>query len=125
MLLNASTKRGTFTCNTKNISYLIACKCCSKQYLGSATGFKERFQIYKSNINTCKIRYGVPSHFLNVCKSVTCKLEHLQVQLIEQVAPREGEEINKILRERKKLFTLTNGLNSVNEWYAINRRYCK
>ena len=34
---------GIFTCNTKSIIYLIACKCCGKQYIGSATGFKERF----------------------------------------------------------------------------------
>ena len=35
--------RGFLTCNTKNIIYLIACKCCGKQYIGSATGFKEKF----------------------------------------------------------------------------------
>ena len=48
--------RGFLTCNTKNIIYLIACKCCDKQYIGSATGFKERFRIHKSDINTGKIR---------------------------------------------------------------------
>ena len=37
---------GFLTCNTKNIIYLIACKCCGKQYIGSATGFKERFGIH-------------------------------------------------------------------------------
>ena len=40
----------------KNISYLIPCKCCGKQYIGSATGFKERFRIHKSDIHTGKIR---------------------------------------------------------------------
>ena len=48
--------RGFLTCNTKNIIYLTACKCCDKQYIGSATGFKERFRIHKSDINTGKIR---------------------------------------------------------------------
>ena len=33
--------RGFLTCNTKHI-YLIACKDYGKQYIGSATGFKER-----------------------------------------------------------------------------------
>ena len=31
--------RGTLTCKTKNTINLIACKCCSKQYTGSATDF--------------------------------------------------------------------------------------
>ena len=31
--------RGFLTCNTKNITYLIACRCFGKQYIGSATGF--------------------------------------------------------------------------------------
>ena len=79
--------RGTLTCNTKNIIYLITCKCCSKQYVGSATGFKERFRIHKSDVNTGKVRCGVANHLLNVCKS-----EYLQVQLIEQVFARKGED---------------------------------
>ena len=74
--------RGFLTCNTKNIIYLIACKCCGKQYTCLTTGFKERFRIHKSDINTGKIRCGVAIHLLNVCKSATCKTEYLQVQLI-------------------------------------------
>ena len=51
----------------------------------------------------------------------------MQVQLIEQVVAREGEDIDKILWESEKywqvqLFTLTHGLNSISEWDAINRR---
>ena len=117
----------TLTWNTKNIIYLITCKNCSKQYIGSATSFKERFWIHKSDINTGKFRCGVANHLLNVCKSAICKTEYLQVQLIEQVFARKGEDIDKILWEREKywqaqLFTLTHGLNSISEWYAINRR---
>ena len=119
--------RGFLICNTKNIIYLIVCKCCSEQYIGSSTGFKERFRISKSDINTSKIRCGVASHLLNVCKSATCKTEYLQVQLIEHVLVREGEDADKVLWEREKywqaqLFTLTHGLNNMNEWYALNRR---
>ena len=108
------------TCNTKNIIYLIACKCLGKQYIDSATGFKERFQIRKSDINAGKIRCGIASHLLIVCKSATCKTEYLQVQLIEQVLARKGEDGDKVLWECEKywqvqLFTLTHGLNSMNE----------
>ena len=98
----------------------MACKCCGKQYIGSTTGFKEKFRIHKSDINTGKIRCGVTSYLLNVCKSVTCKTKYLQVQLIEHVFAREGEDIDKVLWERKKcwqaqLFTLIPRLNDVNE----------
>ena len=47
--------------------------------------------------------------------------------LIEHVFVREGENAEKVLWEREKywqgqLFTLTHGLNIMNEWYALNRR---
>ena len=76
--------RGTLTSKTKNIIYLITCKCCNKQYIGSATDFKKRFRIHKSDINTEKVRFRTANHHLNVCKSAICKTEYLQVQLIEQ-----------------------------------------
>ena len=82
---------------------MITCTCCGKQYIGSATGFMERFRIHKSDINTVKIRCGVANHLLNVCKSAICKMEYLQVQLIEPVFARKGEDIDKILWDRKKI----------------------
>ena len=94
--------RGTLTCNTKNISYFITCKSCRKQYIRSATGFKERFQIHKSDINTGKVRCGVANHLLNVCKSTICKTDYLEAQLIEQGFARKGEDSDKILCEREK-----------------------
>ena len=119
--------RGFLICNTKNIIYLTVCKCCSEQYIGSSTGFKERFRISKSDINTSKIRCGVASHLLNVWKSATYKTEYLQVQLIEHVLVRVGKDADKVLWEREKywqvqFFTLTHGLNNMNEWYAFNRQ---
>ena len=66
----------------------------------------------------------------NVCKSATCKTEYLQVKLIEYVFVREGEDVDKVLWEMKKywqaqLFTLTHGLNNMNEWYALNKGGCR
>ena len=51
--------------------------CCGKQYIGSTTGFKERFRIHKLDVNTVKINCSIASYFLNVCKSATCKAEYL------------------------------------------------
>ena len=56
-----------------------------------------------SDINTGKIRCGVANHLRNVCKSATCKIEYLQVQLIEHVLVREGEDADKVLWERKNI----------------------
>ena len=48
------------------------------------------------------------------------------MQLIEHVFVRKGEYV-KVLCEREKywqahLFSLTQGLINMNEWYALNRR---
>ena len=42
--------KGILKCTSKNVIYLISCKCCGKQYIGSAISFKERFRIHKSGI---------------------------------------------------------------------------
>ena len=47
------------------------------------------------------------------------------MQLIEHVLVREDGDANKVFWERDKywqaqLFTLTHGLNIMNEWYAID-----
>ena len=114
-------------CGSRNVIYFISCKCCGKQYVGSATGFKERFRIHKSDTNTGKIRCGVANHLLNVCDSSTSKPKYLQVQLIEKNSVKIDEDINKVLWEREKywqaqLFTLSYGLNNPNQCYALNRR---
>ena len=114
-------------CDSKSVIYLISCKCCGKQYVGSAAGFKERFRIHKSDINTGKIRCAAASRLLNVCCSLARKFEYLQVQLIEKVSVQNDDNIDKVLWEREKywqaqLFTLSHGLNNPNEQYALNRR---
>ena len=116
-----------FTCDSRNVIYFISCKCCGKQYVGSATGFKERFRIHKSVINTDKIRCGVTNNLHNVCCSSTGKFEYLQLQLILKVPVQNDGDADKVLWEREKywqaqLSTLSHRLNNPNEWYALNRR---
>ena len=85
------------------------------QYVGSATGFKERFRIHKSDINTVKIRCGFANHCLNIFRSSTSKFDYyLQVQLIEKVSVQNDDDIDKVLWEREKywqvqLFNLSHG----------------
>ena len=87
-------------CNSRNI-YLISCKYCGKQYVGSASGFKEWFKIHKSDTNTGKVSCGVTNH-LHVCCFSTIKFEYLQVQVIEKNSAQNDGKIDKILWEREK-----------------------
>ena len=120
--------KGILKCDSRNVIYLIACKYCGLQYVGPATGFKERFRIHKSDIKTGKVKCAVANHLLNVCHFSGSKFEYLQVQLIEKkVSIQNDDYIDRVLREREKywqaqLFTLSHGLNNPNERYALNRR---
>ena len=50
--------RGNLDCNSLNVVYLINCKLCGDQYVGSAlkNNFKPRFRVHKSDIVTGKDR---------------------------------------------------------------------
>ena len=61
--------KGTLSCNSVIVVYLITCQCCKLQYVGSAITFKEIFRIHKSDINTGKKRRGAAKHFLECCTS--------------------------------------------------------
>ena len=113
-------------CGSRNNVYLISYKSCGKQYLGSTTGFEERFRIHKGDGNTDQGGCDVWNDLFNVCRSSTSKFDYLQVQLIENVSVQNDDDIGKVLWERKdywqvQLFTLSYGLNNPNECYALNR----
>ena len=46
-------RKGIFNCNSKFVVYLLTCKTCEKQYVGSTiTKFRERYNNYKSKFRT-------------------------------------------------------------------------
>ena len=57
---------GNLSCNSSNVIYLISCKNCEDQYIGSMA----RFRIHKSDIKTKKDRCGTASHFDNKCSYI-------------------------------------------------------
>ena len=59
--------KGNLSCNSANVVYLISCKLCKDQYVGSTykNNFKPRFRVHKSDINTGKDRCGVAKDFFN------------------------------------------------------------
>ena len=119
--------RGKLCCTSSNVIYLISCKLCKEQYVGSAfkDNFKPRFRVHKSDVITGKDRCGVAKHFLTKCTNGN-KVENIEVQLIEQV--REGNyDLEGKLWCREKywqaqLFTLSHGMNSTWDWYSTNRK---
>ena len=87
--------RGNLSCNSSNVIYLISCKNCEDQYIGSAIDFKVRFRIHKSDLKTKKDRCGTARHFNTKCSDVQNPHKFLQVQLIESVVSDCGLE-NKL-----------------------------
>ena len=118
--------KGDISCNSSNVIYLMTCKNCSKQYVGSAKSFKERFRVHKSDINTGKVRCGIAKHFKDQCNT-NGKFDNLQVQVIEHVQIDDHTDLESKLWMREKywqaqLFTLTHGLNCEAEWFSTNRK---
>ena len=62
--------RGNLSCNSSNVIYLISCKNCEDQYIGSAIDFKARIRNHKSDIKTKKGGCGTARHFNTKCYDV-------------------------------------------------------
>ena len=92
---------GVFHCNFNNVIYLITCKNCLEQYVGSATDFNICFRIHKSDIKTNKDRCGTAKHFNGMCKNDNNIFQLLSVQIIEQVYS-NATDIEQILWHREK-----------------------
>ena len=109
--------RAVLTCKSENVVYLLGCKKCKQQYVGSAleSKFKRRFRVHKSDINTGKVRCGVAKHFLINCPGIH-KLKNVEIQLIEEVKEGNYDLEGKLWSREKywqaQLFTLTHGMNS-------------
>ena len=97
--------KGILKCHSGNIIDLISYKCCGKQNIGTANGFKECFRIHKSDISTGKVRCGVVNHFLNVCRSSARKFEYLEIRLIEKVSVQNDDDIDKVSWGKRKILT--------------------
>ena len=74
--------KGKLSCDSCNVIYLITCSKCREQCAGSATMFKQRFRIHKSDIKTNKDGCRMVNN--NYC-SPNIKHAYLKVQITEQV----------------------------------------
>ena len=74
--------RPNLTCSSKNVIYLVSCKRCQLQYIGSTTTeFKVRFRNHKSSMITNKKSCEVAVHF----NSTSHSLQDFSFQCIDQI----------------------------------------
>jgi len=110
------------SCKSKNIIYLISCKKCRVQYVGSTRNeFKVRFRNHKSAMLTKKTTCEVAIHF----NSAPHKLSDFSFMCIESIHNLENIEQNLLNREAywcTQLFTYQPfGLNKRLEINSRNR----
>ena len=86
--------RQKLSCNSSNVIYLVHCKKCNLQYVGSTTTeFKVRFRNHKSSMKTNKKTCEVAIHF-NRTPHV---LSDFAFQCIDQIQTDTSENTEKLL----------------------------
>ena len=119
--------RGKLCCASSNVIYLINCKLCKEQCVGSAfkDNYKPKFRVHKSDVKTGKDRCGVAKHFLTKCTNGS-KVENIEFQLTEQVQECNYDLEDKLWCREKyqqaQLFTVSHGMHSKWGWYSTNRK---
>ena len=121
--------KGTFTCKSTNVIYLISClKCLREQYVGSTEKIYDRTILHISDIHTRKIeRCGAAKHFNCKCIDPGKPKQYFKLQIIEQINAQHNKSIDDIMWSREKywqaeMHTLTSGMNSLNDWYSSKRK---
>ena len=113
------------TCSSKNVMYLVSCKRCQLQYIGSTTTeFKVRFRNHKSSMITNKKSCEVAVHF----NSTSHSLQDFSFQCIDQINDtNRQDDIDRLLITKEaywsaQLFTLApHVLNKRQEFHSNNR----
>ena len=117
--------RPSLTCSSKNVIYLVSCKRCQLQYIGSTTTeFKVRFRNHKSSMITNKKSCEVAVHF----NSISHSLQDISFQCIDQINDTNRQDgIDRLLITKEAywsaqpvpnsspwhLMALTKGKNSI------------
>ena len=119
--------RGHVSCQSTAVIYLITCKECWEQYVGSTENFKPRIRIHKSdNLNNNATRCGAARHFNGKCKNGHKGVnDNMQVQIIEIIPPNKCNDEYILKREQywqAQLFTISHGMNSKEDWYSSKRK---
>ena len=119
--------RQTIDCRSKNIIYLVTCKRCRMQGVGSTLDFQGRVSDYITHMYKEKDTCEIVEHFLKLEDHSLWDFSIMGIVQIEK-PPKNREKLKQRLREFEgywqvnlntiKLF----GMNSINEWNKIARR---
>lgn len=118
--------KGNITCNSVYVIYLVTCKKCKHQYVGSTNDYKKRMRGHKSDNHLNKSEScGVAKHFNTTsCKHPAGANKHFSTQVIECVHKHTEEDL--LRREQywqAQLFTIhPYGMNSTDDWYSTKRK---
>ena len=79
-------------CSTNPVIYSFICNLCFEKRLGSATNFKNRFRIHKSDIRTTKDLCGTEWHS-NKCFDSHDPHKYLAVYIIEATTASDNKNV--------------------------------
>jgi hypothetical protein len=121
--------RASLTCITPNVIYLLSCKRCLKQGVGSTGDIKKRWGNYKSHTNKSKDTCSITKHFNRICRCIDNPPSLMSIQLIDflnntnSLTPAEQDDL--LLQKEKfwigTLISMHKGLNSSHDWNRKKR----
>ena len=121
--------RASLTCITPNVIYLLSCKRCLKQGVGSTGDIKKRWGNYKSHTNKSKDTCSITKHFNRICRCSDNPPSLMSIQLIDflnntnSLTPAEQDDL--LLQKEKfwigTLISMHKGLNSSHDWNRKKR----
>lgn len=128
------TIKSKITCDTKNVIYMITDKICEDVFYVGYTqdNMKTRWANHKSHIKACKKTCELASHFVKLAnsrhkldksnqKAFTSQLSnHLEIRLIESVAPMVGIDMKEHIESREKFWQGT--LKAAKLYGGLNKR---
>ena len=117
--------KGDLSFNSKNVIYLITCDKYKDKYISLEVDFKPHFRVHESDVKAKKERCGTSRHFRKKCLCFTSG--YVKVQIIEQDYSEDPSNIEAVLWYREgywqsQLFTVTHGMNSINNLYCKKRK---
>ena len=122
-------KRDT-TCESNNVIYVVFCKVCKFQGVGSTTKWKPRLRNYKSQIKKSVGACRINRHFFGPCRGPieepSSSMYFMLVDCLNNVDGLSTEKIDELLLQREKwwignLVTQHRGLNGKHDWNRKER----
>ena len=84
------------TCSTPNVVYIIYCKKCKNQIVGSTISLKPRLRNYKSYIEKNICSHKIATHFIDKCRDKKIPFKYLAFVIIDAVNNTSDLTINQI-----------------------------